>query len=145
MECGNCTLCCKELFIPETDSKEGDLCQHCEEGVGCKIYSERPEACQIFECCWKQMKIAAEDLRPDVCGVLFEKYSDRVIVGSTENELSELMLGQIAYFQKEGISVLIVNPNEKRRTFYLADGHTVKSIEEDIKWRHQPIQKISQI
>jgi Fe-S-cluster containining protein len=144
MECGTCTLCCKHLYIPETDSKEGDLCQHCEENVGCKIYSERPEACQIFECCWRQMKYTHIDLRPDNGGVLFEKWSDRVIVGSTEDELSELIIGQIGYFQKEGISVLIVNQNEKIRNFYLAEGHTIQSVEEDIKWRQQAIQKTSQ-
>jgi hypothetical protein len=88
------------------------------------------------------MKVTTEELRPDICGVLFEKYSDKVIVGSTtESELSDLMLGQITYFQKEGISVLIVNQNEKTRTFYLADGHTRQSVKEDIKWRHLHTQK----
>jgi hypothetical protein len=90
------------------------------------------------------MKYTHIDLRPDNGGVLFEKWSDRVIVGSTEDELSELILGQIGYFQKEGISVLIVNQNEKIRNFYLAEGHTIQSVEEDIKWRHQAIQKTSQ-
>ena len=140
MECGNCTICCRDLHIIDTNSKEGEYCKHCEINVGCKIYNERPEACQIFECCWKQMQYAHIDLRPDNCGVLFEKWSDRVIVGSTEDELSELILGQIGYFQKEGISVLIVNQNEKTRMFYLADGHTIKSVEEDIKCRAQAIQ-----
>jgi Fe-S-cluster containining protein len=144
MECNRCTICCKQLQIIDTDSKEGDLCRYCEEGVGCKIYSERPEACKIFECCWKQMKITTEELRPDNCGVLFEKWSDRVIVGSTETNLSKLIFNQIGYFQREGISILIVNQNEKTRTFYLADGHTTQSVEEDIKWRRQAIQKTSQ-
>jgi predicted HAD superfamily phosphohydrolase YqeG len=90
------------------------------------------------------MKYAHIDLRPDNGGVLFEKWSDRVIVGSTEDELSELILGQIRFFQKEGISVVIVNQNEKTRIFYLADGHTIQTVTEDIKWRHQAIQKISQ-
>lgn len=144
MECGSCTECCRQLNIPETNSKEGDLCQYCEENVGCKIYSERPKACQVFECCWKQMEYAHIDLRPNNCGVLFEKYSDRVIVGSADNELSELVLGQIGFFQREGISVLIVNTKKKERYFYLADGHTIESVEEDIKWRHRVIQKTLQ-
>jgi len=145
MNCGNCTECCRQLNIPETDSKEGDLCQHCEEGVGCKIYSERPESCRIFECCWKQMKIAGKELRPNICGVLFEKWSDRLIIGSTVDELSDLIKGQIGYFQREGITVLIANMIKKTRNFYLAEGHTLQSIEEDIKWRHQAIQKTLQI
>jgi len=142
MECGGCTLCCQMLEIKDVDSKEGYLCQHCDEGVGCKIYSERPEACKIFECCWKQMKHAHIDLRPDNCKVLFQKWSDRLIIGLTYDEISELVIGQINYFQKEGISVLIANQIKKERYFYLAEGHTVESVEEDIKWRHRVIQKI---
>jgi len=145
MNCGNCTICCKDLLIIDTDSPEGEYCKHCEKNVGCKIYSERPEACRIFECCWKQMEYAHIDLRPDNCGVLFEKYSDKVIVGSTEGELSDLIIGQIGFFQREGISVLIINLKEKKRFFYLAEGHTIQSVEEDIRWRHQVIQKTSQI
>jgi Fe-S-cluster containining protein len=140
MNCENCTICCRDLNIIDTNSKEGEYCKHCEENVGCKIYNERPEACRIFECCWKQMQYAHIDLRPDNCGVLFEKWSDRVIVGSTEDdELSELALNQISYFQSEGISVLIVNQNEKIRIYYLAEGHDIKSVEEDIKCRDQVI------
>ena len=137
MECENCTVCCKHLEIPETDSKEGDLCKYCKEDVGCLIYDHRPEACSTFECCWKQMEYAHIDLRPDNCGVLFEKWSDFVIVGSTEYELSELILGQIDFFNKEGISVLIVDQNEKTKKFYLSDGHTIPFVNEEIKTRWQ--------
>jgi hypothetical protein len=145
MDCGNCTVCCRDLYIPETDSKEGDLCKYCKEGVGCLIYDKRPEACKIFECCWRQMQHAHIDLRPDNCGVCFEKFSDRVIVGSTDDELSKLIIGQISYFQREGISVLIVNLRKKERYYYLAEGHTTQAVEEDIRWRHRHIQKTSQI
>lgn len=139
--CENCTVCCKDLNIPETNSEEGELCKYCEENVGCKIYEERPEACQVFECCWKQMEYAHIDLRPDNCGVLFEKWSDKVIVGSTEDKLSNLIMGQIEYFNREDISVLIVNLINKERFFYLAEDHTIQSVEEDIKWRRQAIRK----
>ena len=141
MNCDGCTVCCKDLNIPETNSVEGEICKHCNWGVGCNIYSERTEACKIFECCWKQMEYAHIDLRPDNCGVCFEKYSDKVIVGSTENEISDLIKGQIEFFNREGISVLIVNMMKKIRHFYLAEGHNIESVEEDIKWRHQVIQK----
>ena len=144
MDCGNCTVCCKDLYIETTNSKEGELCKYCKEGVGCLIYDRRPEECRVFKCCWRQMENAHVHLRPDNCGVLFEKYTDRVIVGSTERDLSDLMIGQIGLFQREGISVVIINMIKKHRYFYLADGHTVQSVEEDIKWRHRHIQKTSQ-
>lgn len=144
MECGECTLCCLHLNIPDTNSKEGELCKYCNENVGCKIYDNRPECCKVFECCWKQTDGAHIDLRPDNCGVLFEKWTDNVIVGSLENLPSDLVLRQNSYFQAEGISVVLVNQNEKSRTFYLANKHTIKYVEGNIKnrWQSQTIQKI---
>lgn len=132
MDCGTCTICCKLLNIEETDSKSNIYCKHCNVEVGCKIYNERPECCKIFECCWKQMNIVAEDLRPDNCGVLFEKWSDKVIVGSTNDELSKLVLGQINYFNNEGISILMIDYSKKSRTFYLAPGHNKNFVREQI-------------
>jgi hypothetical protein len=144
MECDGCTICCLDLNIPDTNSKEGDLCKHCNENVGCKIYDTRPECCKAFECCWKQTDGAHIDLRPDKCGVLFEKWTDNVIVGSLEKPVSDLILRQISYFQSEGISVVLINQNEKSRTFYLADNHTIKYIEGEIinRWQSQLIPKI---
>ena len=110
MECGNCTECCKLLQIPETDSKPCIYCQYCTPNVGCNIYKERPECCKIFECCWKQMKVVAEELRPDRCGMMFEKWSDKVIVGATDKiTIDKIALRQIHNFNKEGISILVIN------------------------------------
>lgn len=132
MECGNCTACCKLLNIQETDSKPGDYCKYCNPGVGCRIYNERPECCKIFECSWKQMKNAGEELRPDKCGVLFEKWSDTVMVGTTEGKLSDLILCQIDFFKREGISVLVIDHSKKIRTFFLAPGHTKEFVKIEI-------------
>lgn len=49
-ECGSCTLCCKVLTVPETDSPKGEWCQHCDAGKGCKIYLDRPRRCADFQC-----------------------------------------------------------------------------------------------
>ena len=48
--CGTCTLCCKLLKIPETESDKGSWCQHCTTGKGCGIYEERPQRCADFMC-----------------------------------------------------------------------------------------------
>jgi hypothetical protein len=48
--CGSCTLCCKLLKIPETESGQGEWCRHCQQGKGCAIYAERPERCREFMC-----------------------------------------------------------------------------------------------
>ena len=72
-KCGECTLCCKLLHIPETNSKPNEYCKYCEINKGCRVYDERPDGCREFQCAWLQMVNVHIDLRPDKCGVLFEK------------------------------------------------------------------------
>jgi hypothetical protein len=50
--CEGCTTCCKLLSIDELKKPAQTWCQHCEIGVGCKIYSERPDDCRTFYCGW---------------------------------------------------------------------------------------------
>lgn len=50
--CGECSLCCKILAIPEVDSPAGTYCRHAKKGCGCQIYQTRPEPCRVFECLW---------------------------------------------------------------------------------------------
>jgi len=50
--CDRCTLCCKLLPVEELAKPGGTWCQHCEPGTGCRIYAERPHACQVFFCGW---------------------------------------------------------------------------------------------
>ena len=135
MECGNCTMCCLLPQIKETNSKPGIYCEYCEPNMdmGCKIYDNRPESCKIFECAWKQMEYAHDDLRPDKCNVLFEKWTDNVMVGTTiEKNISQLILNQINYFRGEGISVLMVNHKEKTRTYFLAPRHDKDFVRKEI-------------
>jgi len=75
-KCGDCNLCCK---LPSFDSgmfeknnihvfkKDYTWCKHCEIGVGCKIYSQRPSACRDFSCLWKKGMIE-EHLKPSKVG-----------------------------------------------------------------------------
>lgn len=132
-DCGECTLCCKLLRIKEINSKAGEYCSFCNPGIGCQIYNQRPESCRIFLCAWKQMDNVGEELRPDKCKMLFEKWSDKVMVGGTDHdEISDLTMGQIDSFRSEGISVLVVNHILKTRTFFLAPGHTIDFIKREI-------------
>jgi hypothetical protein len=48
--CETCTLCCKVLSITELAKPQGQWCQHCEIGRGCKIYDVRPGECRTFYC-----------------------------------------------------------------------------------------------
>ena len=83
----------------------------------------------------KQNIKVSNELRPDKCNVLFEKYSDNVIVGVTEKELSELVLNQIKHFRNSGISVLIVDYTKKTKTYFLVKNHTKEFVRKEINDR----------
>lgn len=73
-ECGSCTMCCKLMGIVDAQLNKpaNKWCEHCVIGVGCKIYSQHPESCKLFECMWLQDKhgVLSDDLRPDRIGVV---------------------------------------------------------------------------
>lgn len=131
-KCGSCTLCCDLLKIPEVDSDYGELCKHCDLNKGCKIYEDRPEACREFECCWLQMETVGIELRPDKCGVIFEKWADDIILATTRKGPTPLVVGQIKSFMRENISVVMLDQRLKKKTYYLAEGHTKEYVENKI-------------
>ena len=68
--CGSCTLCCKVMGIPEIKKRAWEQCSHVGDGVGCKIYSERPMSCRQFICGWLLDPNMGPDLKPEVCHVV---------------------------------------------------------------------------
>lgn len=46
------------------------------------------------------------DLRPDKCGVIFERYN-QVMVGTIVGPISRVVRGQIAAFKAEGFGVML--------------------------------------
>lgn len=85
--CGDCSLCCKLLGVPELSKPAGVWCDLVRielEGTkpglgfrptGCSTYSVRPKACSDFSCLWLQSEAAGyamdDDLRPDRSKVVF--------------------------------------------------------------------------
>ena len=65
-ECGDCNMCCKLPSVINL-KKEYEWWKHCEIGVGCKIYEERPKQCKDFYCLWK-MNLLSENLKPNKVG-----------------------------------------------------------------------------
>jgi len=137
MGCGKCTLCCKLLYIPETNSERGEYCEECIPTVRCKIYADRPMKCNIFQCVWLQMNRVHIDLRPDNCKVIFEKINDTLILGTIDGDLEDipsLVRGQIESFRREGISVMLQQFDPHSWTCYLAaeaDKDEIKKALED--------------
>lgn len=76
-ECGDCSLCCKLMFIVENDEESeehtfikepGEWCQYvCPAHDGCSIHTERPEPCRKFDCSWLK-GFFDDDLQPNRVG-----------------------------------------------------------------------------
>lgn len=47
--CGDCSLCCTILAVPELDKPANVPCVHLTKR-GCGIYEDRPQACRDYEC-----------------------------------------------------------------------------------------------
>jgi hypothetical protein len=87
--CGTCTACCRPFSIPELDKPAGKWCQHCNVGVGCKVYADRPRTCVDFKCLWllsqeqePKYQLPAS-LRPDRCRVVFSTSTNANILVAT--------------------------------------------------------------
>jgi hypothetical protein len=80
--CGNCTLCCKLLRVPELAKPAGEWCSACRRGQGCGGYARRPPSCRNFECFWLLDDGFPDELRPDRCGVViaFNDDPDSVVL-----------------------------------------------------------------
>ncbi|MBY0508824.1 MAG: hypothetical protein K2P94_01610 [Rhodospirillaceae bacterium] len=62
--CGNCTLCCKVLSIPELQKPRGAVCVHCDWRKGCKTYAQRPMPCRAFDCSYLLSPGLGEEWKP---------------------------------------------------------------------------------
>jgi len=74
-ECGACTICCKVLPIraPEFRKAANVLCEHCDEGRGCRIYQTRPKFCRSFHCEWRLGPGVPATWRPDKSGIFIQR------------------------------------------------------------------------
>jgi hypothetical protein len=63
--CGECNLCCKLEKVMWLNKPSNTWCEHCDIGVGCKIYENRPPDCSAFQCLWLRSPDMPDELRPD--------------------------------------------------------------------------------
>jgi len=108
MECGKCTLCCTLLDIPWMDSKAGETCKYCNKG--CTIHETKDTRCKEFSCAYTQMAKVNIALRPDKCGVIFERIQDDIMIGTLDSsrENFNYLQGQINSLLKEKINVVLI-------------------------------------
>lgn len=134
--CGECTLCCTLLELHEVPSAIGETCRHCT-NTGCAIQQTKPKECKEYQCMWSQMpdQFATLAMRPDNCGIIFDRQGDDVIAARMEEgkKLNDLLIGQINSFNKQGFSVLVFRGKDCKH--FLIEGHTEQYVEELIRGR----------
>jgi len=131
-ECGECTLCCKLLETHGIYSPIGEYCKNCNPEKGCTIYEYRPKECRDYQCMWSQAPRVGKELRPDRCNIIFDKISDKTIVGAQVpfTKITPIISGQIDAFNREGFSVFISCGN--RKDMFLAPYHKHEDIYKEI-------------
>jgi len=109
MKCGECTECCNAFPVVELNKEAWEDCQYADNG--CKIYNLRPNSCRKCECAYMQNPKVSQELRPDNCGVIFERL-DKTMVGTIIGPMSLAVKGQIRSFKNEGFRVLLQRKNK---------------------------------
>jgi len=122
MKCGKCTVCCTLSVVDALDKMAWETCNLCIDN-GCSIYGAHPQECKNFECAYLQGGNNI-NLRPDKCGVMFIKKSDKIFVGIVvpNVEVTNVAKQQVNSFNEQGYSVVLLKKGEKP-FIKLAEGH----------------------
>lgn len=134
MKCDGCTLCCKLLPVDWMNSPAGEYCKECEPGKGCKIYDRAPKNCLKFRCAYNQMEKVSINMRPDKCGVIFERIDD-IFIGTVDTDtdkLNNFVLDQLTSLKNEGFSFVLYKQGKPPYVYPVGD-YTAKQILQKIK------------
>ena len=128
--CGECTACCITLPVDALSKPANEMCVHCD--GGCTIYEDRPQDCSLFECAYLQ-STAQIELRPDNCGIIFEKLTDKIFFGTVFKQPTKAAVEQVHSFIDQGFSVVLVS-NIKRfpLKIHVAPGHDEGEIRSEL-------------
>ena len=114
-ECGECSLCCKLLDVPTLGKPKNVWCKYANKG--CSVHAERPQVCRSFNCLWKESPVLGDDLRPDLCGIVFDVYPDEhtvVAVAEPDAEWAERKTKKlIDQMLSDGFTVWVVVGEER--------------------------------
>ena len=121
--CGECTLCCTLFPVRWLEKPINTPCVHCD--AGCMIHETKPAECSDFNCAYTQMAKENINLRPDKCGIIFEKLSSELRYGTVVPgmEISESAHRQIANFLAQGFSVVLSAIDKKDNCFAINEAH----------------------
>ena len=79
-QCGDCSLCCKVLGIPELEKPKDSWCPNFEAGIGCRIYAQRPPSCRSFVCRWLTDPMMGPEWKPSVCKMVVDSKPSLFVV-----------------------------------------------------------------
>ena len=122
--CGSCRACCVVLGFEAAEGESAFTkppstpCRHLVQ-IGCGIYADRPPVCRRFECAWIGAPNLPDELRPDLCGVLFCTNDDprgegyvvfayEMRLGAVDQPLPQWLIEQVS----AEMPVFIVRPGE---------------------------------
>jgi len=71
-QCGDCSLCCKLLGIPELNKPKDEWCPNFAAGIGCRIYADRPPSCRDFTCRWLADPTMGPEWKPSICKMVLD-------------------------------------------------------------------------
>jgi hypothetical protein len=79
-QCGDCSLCCKVLGIPELDKPKDSWCPNFLAGTGCRIYADRPRSCHNFVCRWLSDPMMGPEWKPSLCKMVVDSKPSLFVV-----------------------------------------------------------------
>jgi hypothetical protein len=120
--------------IPPIDKPINTPCQFCT-GKGCSIWSTKPKICTEYECAYYQADNIPKELRPDKCGIIFTKKSERIFSGVlvTGVKVSDLAKQQIQSFNDQGYAVILLSVDEKEPLILVGEGQNKEEIFKEYK------------
>jgi len=99
---------------------------------GCSVYNSctKPQTCTEFMCAYLEGKGIPEELRPDKCGIIFIKHTDRIFSGILipNNNITIMAKRQIESFNQQGYSVILLSVYEKDPYIKLGINHNKDDI-----------------
>jgi len=79
-QCGDCSLCCKVLAIPELEKPKDQWCPNFAAGSGCRIYPDRPPSCRDFVCRWLVDPTMGPEWKPSHCKLVLDAKPGLLVV-----------------------------------------------------------------
>lgn len=99
-------MCCKLLNIPVLQKPRQVWCKHCQIGVGCGIYPDRPAECASFYCLYRLSPELGEEWKPSLSKMVlnYESKIRRVNV-SVDADSPDIWRQEPYYSQLKGMAL----------------------------------------